>query len=67
MVNDHLGSGAYASVSTAISYLDGKEYAVKFVDKNERGHTRSRIIREVEIFRMCRNHPNIVQLIEVRF
>lgn len=66
MEKDHLGSGAYASVSTAISLLNGKEYAVKLVDKREPGHTRSRIFREVGIFKLCKNHPNIVQLIEVK-
>jgi len=64
LTDDHLGAGAYASVRTAVSLVDGQEYAVKVVDKHEPGHTRSRILREVEIFRMCRNHPNMVQLIE---
>lgn len=65
MSNDHLGTGAYASVRTAISIETGVEYAVKVVDKHVAGHTRSRILREVDIFKMCRNHPNIVQLVEV--
>lgn len=65
MGNDHLGSGAYASVRTATSISTGKEYAVKLVGKHEPGHTRSRILREVDTFKMCKNHPNIVQLIEV--
>ncbi|KAL3110148.1 hypothetical protein niasHT_015751 [Heterodera trifolii] len=64
LVDDHLGSGAYACVRTAIHLATGKEYAVKVVSKHEHGHTRSRILREVQIFRICRNHPNIVQLIE---
>uniref|UniRef100_A0A183BPP3 Protein kinase domain-containing protein n=1 Tax=Globodera pallida TaxID=36090 RepID=A0A183BPP3_GLOPA len=64
LVDDHLGSGAYACVRTAIHLSTGKEYAVKVVNKHEHGHTRSRILREVQIFRMCHNHPNIVQLIE---
>lgn len=36
------------------------------MDKHEPGHTRSRIMREVETFNMCKNHPNIVQLHEVK-
>jgi MAP kinase interacting serine/threonine kinase len=64
MGNDHLGSGAYASVCTAYAISTGKEYAVKLVGKHEKGHTRSRILREVETFKMCKNHPHIVQLIE---
>lgn len=64
MKNDHLGSGAYASVSTCVSLTTGQEFAVKLVNKHEPGHTRSRILREVDVFKMCREHPNIVQLIE---
>uniref|UniRef100_A0A1I7SWS2 Protein kinase domain-containing protein n=1 Tax=Bursaphelenchus xylophilus TaxID=6326 RepID=A0A1I7SWS2_BURXY len=64
LANDHLGSGAYASVRTGICIETGKEYAVKVVNKHEPGHTRSRILREVEIFKMCANHPNIVQMVE---
>ncbi|KAK0394362.1 hypothetical protein QR680_000699 [Steinernema hermaphroditum] len=64
LTNDHLGTGAYASVRTAVSISSGKEFAVKLVDKKARGHTRSRIMREVETFKMCKNHPNIVQLHE---
>lgn len=65
MVNDQLGSGAYATVRTARALDSGKEYAVKLIDKHEPGHTRSRLLREVEVFRLCRGHPNIVQLVEV--
>lgn len=64
IIDDHLGSGAYASVSTCVSRSTGKEFAVKLVNKHEPGHTRSRILREVDVFKMCANHPNIVQLIE---
>uniref|UniRef100_A0A914LRY1 Protein kinase domain-containing protein n=1 Tax=Meloidogyne incognita TaxID=6306 RepID=A0A914LRY1_MELIC len=64
LVDDHLGSGAYASVKTAINLASGEEYAVKVVNKHKHGHTRSRIMREVQIFKLCRNHPNIVQLVE---
>uniref|UniRef100_A0A1I7ZWS2 Protein kinase domain-containing protein n=1 Tax=Steinernema glaseri TaxID=37863 RepID=A0A1I7ZWS2_9BILA len=64
LTDDHLGTGAYASVRTALSISSGKEYAVKLVDKKAHGHTRSRIMREVETFKLCKNHPNIVQLHE---
>ncbi|KAI6196747.1 hypothetical protein M3Y94_01145400 [Aphelenchoides besseyi] len=64
MTDEFLGSGAYASVQTCIELSSGREFAVKLVDRGEPGHTRSRILREVEIFKMCRGHPNFVQLIE---
>lgn len=65
MTDEHLGAGAYASVRTGISRASGEEFAIKLVDKHEPGHTRSRILREVETFNLCRGHPNIVQLEEV--
>ncbi|VIO93440.1 Protein kinase domain containing protein [Brugia malayi] len=64
LVDDHLGSGAYASVRTGISLATGKEFAIKLIDKHKAGHTRSRVIHEVETFNLCKNHPNIVQLHE---
>lgn len=63
--DDHLGSGAYASVKTGVSLATGKEFAVKLIDKHEAGHTRARVMHEVETFNLCKNHPNIVQLHEV--
>lgn len=65
LMDDHLGSGAYASVKTGISLATGKEFAIKLIDKHKAGHTRSRVIHEVETFNLCKNHPNIVQLHEV--
>ncbi|VDM55801.1 unnamed protein product, partial [Angiostrongylus costaricensis] len=64
LTDEKLGAGAYASVRTCVSIASGKEYAVKVVDKNEESHTRSRILREVNTFKMCKNQPNIVQMIE---
>lgn len=64
LCDDHLGSGAYASVRTGVSLATGKEFAVKLVDKHEQGHTRQRVMREVSTFKLCINHPNIVQLHE---
>lgn len=54
-------------VRTCIEKSTRKEFAVKLVSKHEEGHTKSRILREVEIFKMCKKHPNIVQLIDVSF
>lgn len=64
LMDDHLGSGAYASVKTGISIATNKEFAIKLIDKRTAGHTRSRVIHEVETFNLCKNHPNIVQLHE---
>ncbi|MCP9262043.1 MAP kinase-interacting serine/threonine-protein kinase 1 [Dirofilaria immitis] len=64
LMDDHLGSGAFASVKTGISLASGKEFAIKLIDKHKAGHTRSRVMHEIETFNLCKNHPNIVQLHE---
>ncbi|VDO26789.1 unnamed protein product [Onchocerca flexuosa] len=64
LMEDHLGSGAFASVKTGISLASGKEFAIKLIDKHKAGHTRSRVMHEIETFNLCKNHPNIVQLHE---
>ena len=33
--------------------------------QKESGHSKSRILREVETLKVCDRHPNIVQLIDV--
>ncbi|KAH9506671.1 MAP kinase-interacting serine/threonine-protein kinase 1 [Dermatophagoides farinae] len=60
-----LGEGAYASVHECRSFEhDQKRYAVKVIEKGERGHSRSRVFREIEIFFKCRGHQNIIQFVE---
>uniref|UniRef100_A0A914WI19 Protein kinase domain-containing protein n=1 Tax=Plectus sambesii TaxID=2011161 RepID=A0A914WI19_9BILA len=60
LTDDVLGTGAYASVRTGVAIASGSEYAIKLIDK--RSHERSRIMREIETFQICKNHPNVVQL-----
>jgi MAP kinase interacting serine/threonine kinase len=43
--------------------LTEKEYAVKIIEKRP-GHSRGRIIKEIETFHVCEGHPNVVQLLE---
>lgn len=64
LTDEHLGAGAYGTVATCVSKTTGNEYAVKTVDKKKESHTRSRILREVNTFHMCKKQPNIVQLVE---
>lgn len=60
-----LGEGAYASVHECRSLEhDQKRYAVKVIEKNERGHSRARVFREIEIFYQCRGNDNIIQFVE---
>ncbi|KAM9280182.1 LOW QUALITY PROTEIN: MAP kinase-interacting serine/threonine-protein kinase 1 [Cariama cristata] len=58
-----LGEGAYAKVQGAVSLQNGKEYAVKIIEKNA-GHSRSRVFREIETLYQCQGNKNILELIE---
>jgi len=64
LTEDRLGEGAYATVWTCVNRFTHKEYAVKIIDKNVAGHSRTRVFKEVELLHKCANRPNILQLIE---
>ncbi len=62
-----LGKGSFAKVHKAIKKRDGKEYAIKTIEKAKIfEHTRNlqSMEREIEILRML-NHPSIIKLHEV--
>jgi len=63
LTGEKLGQGAYAEVRTCVNRYSGREYAVKIIEKRP-GHSRTRVIKEIETFFLCTGHPNIVQLIE---
>uniref|UniRef100_A0ACB8F4C4 MAP kinase-interacting serine/threonine-protein kinase 1 n=1 Tax=Sphaerodactylus townsendi TaxID=933632 RepID=A0ACB8F4C4_9SAUR len=50
-----LGEGSYAKVQGAVSLQNGKEYAVKIIEKCT-GHSRSRVFREVETLYQCQGN-----------
>ncbi|XP_022431321.1 MAP kinase-interacting serine/threonine-protein kinase 1 isoform X1 [Monodon monoceros] len=63
LTSELLGEGAYAKVQGAVSLQNGKEYAVKIIEKHA-GHSRSRVFREVETLYQCQGNKNILELIE---
>uniref|UniRef100_A0A8D1SJ18 MAPK interacting serine/threonine kinase 1 n=1 Tax=Sus scrofa TaxID=9823 RepID=A0A8D1SJ18_PIG len=63
LTSELLGEGAYAKVQGAVSLQNGKEYAVKIIEKQS-GHSRSRVFREVETLYQCQGNKNILELIE---
>lgn len=64
LTDETLGEGAIATVRTCINYLNNEEYAVKVIEKSTTGYSRSRVLREVEMFHHCKGHKNIVRFIE---
>ncbi|XP_061744564.1 MAP kinase-interacting serine/threonine-protein kinase 1 isoform X2 [Nerophis ophidion] len=63
LTNEVLGQGAFAKVQGCVSLQNGREYAVKIIEKNA-GHSRSRVFREVETLYQCQGNKNILELIE---
>ncbi|XP_028902616.1 MAP kinase-interacting serine/threonine-protein kinase 1 isoform X2 [Ornithorhynchus anatinus] len=63
LTSELLGEGAYARVQGAVSLHNGREYAVKIIEK-QAGHSRSRVFREVETLYQCQGNKNILELIE---
>ncbi|KAM3914782.1 MAP kinase-interacting serine/threonine-protein kinase 1 isoform 1-T1 [Leptodactylus fuscus] len=63
LTDELLGEGAYAKVQGCVSLQNGKDYAVKIVEKKA-GHSRSRVFREVETLYQCQGNKNILELIE---
>ncbi|XP_006897991.1 PREDICTED: MAP kinase-interacting serine/threonine-protein kinase 2 [Elephantulus edwardii] len=60
---DVLGEGAHARVQTCINLITNQEYAVKIIEKHP-GHSRGRVLREVEMLYQCQGHRNVLELIE---
>ncbi|TSM94693.1 MAP kinase-interacting serine/threonine-protein kinase 1 [Bagarius yarrelli] len=63
LTDEMLGQGAYAKVQGCVSLQNGREYAVKIIEKIA-GHSRSRVFREVETLYQCQGNKNILELAE---
>jgi len=64
LTGEKLGEGSYGQVETCKSVYDGEEYAVKIIEKNPGSFQRSKLLKEIEIYHMCRGQRNIIQLLE---
>merc|ERR1712110_882585 len=64
LTGQSLGEGSYAKVETCVNVFTGIEYAVKIIEKVPGLFSRSKILKEIEIYHLCRGEPNIIQLIE---
>jgi len=59
-----LGAGSYGKVETCKNVFTGIEYAVKIIEKIPGSFSRSKLLKEIEIYHLCRGQRNIIQLIE---
>ena len=64
LTGEVLGEGSYGRVCTCINIYTQLEYAVKIIEKTPGLFNRSKVLKEIEIFHLCKGQPNIIQLIE---
>jgi MAP kinase interacting serine/threonine kinase len=64
LTGESLGEGSCGKVETCINIHTGIEYAVKIIEKTNGYYCRSKILKEIEIYYLCREQQNIIQLIE---
>ena len=57
-----LGEGSYGRVETCIFRLTGHEFAVKVVSKKSPSFSRAKIMKEIELYYLCRGQLEIIQL-----
>merc|ERR1712123_452243 len=64
LTGETLGEGSYGRVETCKNVFTGIEYAVKIIEKRLGSFSRSKVLKEIEIYHLCRGQRNIIQLIE---
>jgi len=64
LTGESLGEGSYGKVETCVNVFTGIEYAVKTIEKVPGLFNRSKILKEIEIYHLCRGQQNVIQLIE---
>ena len=57
-----LGEGSYGRVETCVFKLTGHEFAVKIVSKKTHSFSRAKILKEIELYYLCRGQLEIIQL-----
>jgi len=64
LTGETLGEGSYGKVETCINIFTDIEYAVKIIEKSPGLYSRCKVLKEIEIYHLCRGHPNIIQMVE---
>jgi len=64
LTGESLGEGSYGKVETCVNVYTGIQYAVKTIEKIPGLFSRSKILKEIELYHLCRGQQNVIQLIE---
>merc|ERR1712200_382115 len=59
-----LGEGSYGKAVTCKNVYTNLEYAVKIIEKKPGNYNRSKVLKEIDIYHLCRDHPNILHIQE---
>lgn len=63
-IKELLGKGHFAKVRKVVHRTNGKDYAVKIIDKKDLLKTTAVVKAEIEILKRVGAHPNIVSLVD---
>merc|ERR1712213_47967 len=58
LTGQSLGEGSYGKVENCVNVFTGIEYAVKIIEKVPGFFNRSKILKEIEIYHLCRGQEN---------
>jgi len=64
LTGETLGEGSYGKVETCVNIFTELEYAVKTIEKKPGFYSRSKVLKEIEIYALSKGQQNIIQLIE---
>jgi len=64
LTGETLGEGSYGKVETCVNIFTELEYAVKTIEKKPGFYSRSKVLKEIEIYALCKGQQNIIHLIE---
>eukprot|EP00091_Calanus_sinicus_P024285 TRINITY_DN8612_c1_g1_i1.p1 TRINITY_DN8612_c1_g1~~TRINITY_DN8612_c1_g1_i1.p1 ORF type:complete len:121 (-),score=33.08 TRINITY_DN8612_c1_g1_i1:3-365(-) len=64
LTGETLGEGSYGSVKACKNVFTGIEYATKIIEKRPGSFSRSKVLKEIEVYHLSRGHRNIIQIIE---
>merc|ERR1712226_1451177 len=60
LTGEILGEGSEGGVETCKNVFTGIEYAVKIIEKRPGSYNRSKVLKEIEIYHLCRGQKNII-------
>jgi len=64
LTGEVLGEGSYGRVETCVNMYTDAEFAVKIISKRNWSFSRSKVLKEIELYYLCQGQHEIIQLVE---